>query len=155
MCSGSELVSEHACRNLHRIFAKRPEFDKGDYEGAIKAALTEEDGILLDNFKTRTTEPAISGSTVAICFVNLTKGEMVVANLGDSHVALAERDPRSDHPYHIVSNSQAEGGCWILTARQHRLTKAHKPDAPSERSRIEDAGGTVNNRSGTARLGTL
>lgn len=102
--SGSELVSEHASRNLHLIFAKRPEFDKGDYEGAIKGALTDEDGVLLNNFKTKTNEPAISGSTVAICFVNLTKGEMVVANLGDSHVILAERDPRSDHPYHIVSS---------------------------------------------------
>lgn len=103
MCSGTELVSEHASRNLHTLLAKRPEFDQGDYEEAIKAALTDEDSILLNNFKTKTTEPAVSGSTVAICFINLTKGEMVVANLGDSHVVLAERDPRSDHPYHIVS----------------------------------------------------
>jgi serine/threonine protein phosphatase PrpC len=103
VCSGSELVSEHASRNLHAILAKRPEFDEGNYVEAIKGALTDEDGILLDNFKTKSLEPAVSGSTVAICFINLTKGEMVVANLGDSHVVLAERDSRSEHPYRIVS----------------------------------------------------
>lgn len=69
---------------------------------AIKGALTDEDNMLLDSFKTKTSEPAVSGSTAAICFINLTKGEMVVANLGDSHVVLAERDPRSEQPYSIV-----------------------------------------------------
>ena len=103
ICSGSELVSEHARRNLHLLIAKRPEFDEGNYEEAIKGALTDEDNILLDNFKRDNTEPAVSGSTVAICFINLTKGEMVVANLGDSHVVLAERDPRNENPYRIVS----------------------------------------------------
>lgn len=102
MHSGSELVSEHASRNLHYLLSKRPEFDKGHYAEALKGAMTDEDAILLDNFKHKTTEPAVSGSTVAICFVNLTKGEMVVANLGDSHVVLAERDPRNEHPYYIV-----------------------------------------------------
>lgn len=103
MSSGSELVSEHARRNLHSLIAKRPEFAEGNYVEAIKGALTDEDDMLLDNFKTKSTEPAVSGSTVAICFINLTKGEMIVANLGDSHVVLAERDPRSENPYSIVS----------------------------------------------------
>ncbi|EAW11370.1 PP2C family serine/threonine-protein phosphatase [Aspergillus clavatus NRRL 1] len=135
---GSELVSEHASRNLHLLLAKRPEFDQGNYEAAIRGALADEDAILLETFKNQTTEPAMSGSTVALCFVNLTKGDLVVANLGDSHVILAERDIISDHPYQI-----------------RRLSKAHKPDAPDEQARIEDAGGAVNMRSGTARIGTL
>jgi serine/threonine protein phosphatase PrpC len=56
----------------------------------------------LESFKYESTEPAISGSTVAVCLMNLTKGELVVANLGDSHVILAERDPTTETPYHIV-----------------------------------------------------
>lgn len=100
--SGSEMVADHASKNLHRLLAKQPEFDQGDYVAAIKAALSEEDGLLLDNFKIDSAEPAVSGSTVAVCFMNLTKGELVVSNLGDSHVILAERNPQTEHPYHIV-----------------------------------------------------
>ncbi|KAF4253246.1 hypothetical protein KXW98_006968 [Aspergillus fumigatus] len=135
---GSELVSDHASRNLHLLLAKRPEFDQGDYEAAIRGALIDEDAVLLETFNNLTTEPAVSGSTVALCFVNLTKGDLVVANLGDSHVILAERDNRTDHPSHI-----------------RRLSKSHKPDTPDEKARIEDAGGAVNTRRGTARLGSL
>ncbi|KAJ5095723.1 hypothetical protein NUU61_005079 [Penicillium alfredii] len=135
---GSGLVSDHASQNLHFLLTKHPEFDRGDYAAAIKAALADEDNVLLESFKHETVEPAISGSTVALCFVNLTKGELVVSNLGDSHVILAERDPKTEHPYHV-----------------RRLTKAHKPEVPSERSRIEGAGGTVNTQNGTPRLGSL
>ncbi|KAH1804635.1 hypothetical protein KXX36_008912 [Aspergillus fumigatus] len=135
---GSELVSDHASRNLHLLLAKRPEFDQGDYEAATRGALIDEDAVLLETFNNLTTEPAVSGSTVALCFVNLTKGDLVVANLGDSHVILAERDNRTDHPSHI-----------------RRLSKSHKPDTPDEKARIEDAGGAVNTRRGTARLGSL
>ncbi|KAF7159351.1 hypothetical protein CNMCM5623_004665 [Aspergillus felis] len=135
---GSELVSDHASRNLHLLLARRPEFDQGDYEAAIRGALIDEDAVLLDTFNNLTTEPAVSGSTVALCFVNLTKGDLVVANLGDSHVILAERDNRTDHPSQI-----------------RRLSKSHKPDTPDEKARIEDAGGAVSTRRGTARLGSL
>jgi hypothetical protein len=39
---------------------------------------------------------------VAVCCINLTVGELLVSNLGDSHVILAERDPTTEYPYHIV-----------------------------------------------------
>ncbi|KAJ5920882.1 Protein phosphatase 2C [Penicillium verhagenii] len=132
---GSALVSEHASKRLHYLLAKRPEFEKGDYAAAIKAALADEDALLLESFKHDTAEPAISGSTAALCLVNLTQGELVVSNLGDSHVILAERDPKTNRPYHIC-----------------RLTEAHKPELPSEKQRIEEAGGQVSTLSGTARL---
>ncbi|KAJ5179047.1 hypothetical protein N7492_002257 [Penicillium capsulatum] len=135
---GSELVSEHASQTLHHLLAKRPEFERGEYALAIKGALKDEDSLLLERFKYESAEPAISGSTVAVGFVNLTTGELIVSNLGDSHVILAERDPRTEHPYHI-----------------RRLTEAHKPEAPRERQRIEDAGGTVVMRGGIPRLGSL
>lgn len=100
--SGSGVVADHACKNLHNILAQRPELQQGDYAAAMKAALAEEDGLLLDNFMRESVEPAVSGSTVAVCLVNLTTGELVVSNLGDSHVILAERDPKTEYPYHIV-----------------------------------------------------
>lgn len=134
--SGSGLVSEHASQTLHHLLARRPEFEQGDYALAIKAALRDEDNLLLERFRHESAEPAISGSTAAVSFLNLTTGELVVSNLGDSHVILAERDPRTEHPYHI-----------------RRLTEAHKPEAPRERQRIEDAGGTVVMRGGIHRLG--
>ncbi|KAJ5960013.1 uncharacterized protein N7479_007163 [Penicillium vulpinum] len=135
---GSGLVSEHVNHTLHHLLGRRPDFEREDWTGAIKGALAEEDSILLDRFKHESAEPAISGSTVAICCINLTKGELVVSNLGDTHVILAERDHKTEHPYHI-----------------RRLTEAHKPGTPGEKRRIEKAGGEVNNRSGTERLGSL
>ncbi|KAJ5773474.1 Protein phosphatase 2C [Penicillium paradoxum] len=135
---GSGLVSEQVHHSLHHLLAQRPEFEHEDWVGAIKEALAEEDRILLERFKHESAEPALSGSTVAICCINLTQGDMVVSNLGDSHVILAERDRKTEHPYHI-----------------RRLTEAHKPEMPSEKARIEDAGGAVVNRSGTDRLGSL
>ncbi|KAJ5103823.1 hypothetical protein N7532_004352 [Penicillium argentinense] len=135
---GSGLVAVHASKRLHCLLAQRPEFAQGDYAGAIKAALADEDALLLESFKHDSAEPAISGSTVAICLINLTTGELVVSNLGDSHVILAERDPKRECAYHI-----------------RRLTKAHKPEEPSERARIREAGGSVEMRSGIARVGSL
>ncbi|KAJ5235378.1 uncharacterized protein N7469_004546 [Penicillium citrinum] len=135
---GSGLVAEHASKRLHRLLAQRPEFERGDYAGAMKAVLADEDGLLLESFKHDSVEPAMSGSTAAICFINLTVGELVVSNLGDSHVILAERDPKTECPYHI-----------------RRLTEAHKPETPSEKARIHEAGGSVETRSGVPRVGSL
>ncbi|OQE28504.1 hypothetical protein PENSTE_c003G02096 [Penicillium steckii] len=135
---GSGLVAEHASKRLHRLLAQRPEFERGDYAGAMKAALADEDGLLLESFKHDSVEPAMSGSTAAICFINLTVGDLVVSNLGDSHVILAERDPKTEYPYHI-----------------RQLTEAHKPETPSEKARIHEAGGSVEMRSGVPRVGSL
>lgn len=108
-------MADHASRNLHNLLVKRPEFDQGDYVAAMKGAVSDEDGVLLESFKHETSEPAMSGSTVAACFVNLTKGELVVANLGDSHVILAERDPKTEYPYHIVGAGLLAPH-WVLSS---------------------------------------
>ncbi|KAL1884599.1 hypothetical protein Plec18167_002189 [Paecilomyces lecythidis] len=135
---GSALVAEHARKNLPRLLVKRPEFEAGDYETAIREAFLDEDKILLDKFMSESTEPAITGSTVALCFANLTKGILVVGNLGDSHIVLAERDPSGDKPRNV-----------------QRLTKAHKPGQADEKARIKEAGGSTNTRTGTTRVGAL
>lgn len=101
---------------MYKLIAKRPEFDAGDYEEAIKGALTDEDKILLDSVDSQSKEASVSGSTVAICLMNLTKGDLVVGNLGDSHIVLAERHPKSGEPYNIVSD---EGLIMYQSCVQH------------------------------------
>ncbi|EED15171.1 Protein phosphatase 2C, putative [Talaromyces stipitatus ATCC 10500] len=135
---GSADVSEHVRQNLPNLLIKRPEFEKGDYETAIIKSFEDEDELLLQMVMEENTQAVIAGSTVALCLVNLTKGLMVVGNVGDSHIFLARRD---------------EGSEFITW--QERLTVAHKPHDPSEKSRIEQAGGAVHTYGGTARLGTL
>ncbi|KAH8693759.1 phosphatase 2C-like domain-containing protein [Talaromyces proteolyticus] len=135
---GSSMVSEHVRQNLAHLLVSRPEFSQGDYETAICRAFEDEDSLLFGLSMAEDIEPVISGTTVALCLVNLTKGLVVVGNVGDSHILLAERDPLT------------EAIVW-----QDRLTKAHKPNTPAERNRIERAGGAVRVISGTARLGSL
>lgn len=67
---------------------------------------------------------------MALCFVNLTKGELVVSNLGDSHVILAERDPQTEQPYHIVCRAPVpalDGAQWVITAAP--ASSYHSPQA--------------------------
>ncbi|KAK5698536.1 hypothetical protein LTS12_028487, partial [Elasticomyces elasticus] len=74
---GSDVVAEHASHNLHLLLTKRPEFYRMDYEAAIKGALADEDALLLERFQDKSMEAAVSGSTVALCFVNLSTGDLV------------------------------------------------------------------------------
>ncbi|GAD92473.1 protein phosphatase 2C, putative [Paecilomyces variotii No. 5] len=135
---GSALVAEHARKTLPKLLVNRPEFKAGDYETAIREAFFDEDKILLDKFLSDSIEPAVTGTTVALCFANLTKGVLVVGNLGDSHIVLAERDGSGNKPRNV-----------------QRLTKAHKPGQADEKARIKEAGGSTNTRTGTTRVGTL
>lgn len=94
--SGSADVSEHVRQNLPNLLVKRPEFEKGDYETAIVKSFEDEDELLLRSVMEENTGPVIAGSTVALCLVNLTKGVMVIGNVGDSHILLARRDEGSE-----------------------------------------------------------
>jgi Serine/threonine protein phosphatase len=105
MCSGSGFVSEHATKNLHSLLAQRPELKNGEYAQAMKGALADEDGLLLESFRYESAEAAMAGSTVAMCLINMTKGELVCSNLGDSHAILAERAPTAETAYHIVGKA--------------------------------------------------
>jgi serine/threonine protein phosphatase PrpC len=74
-----------------------------------------------------------SGSTFSLCLVDLTDGVLIVGNLGDSHVLLAEHYPTG----------------WEVK----RITKAHKPGSDAEKERIKEAGGVVNRELGSPRIG--
>lgn len=94
--SGSAEVSEHVRQNLIHLLVNRPEFENGDYETAIVKSFQDEDELLLRSVMDENTGPVIAGSTVALCLVNLTKGLMVIGNVGDSHILLARRDEGSN-----------------------------------------------------------
>lgn len=127
MYSGSSLVADHATENLHNLLAQRPELKRGEYAEAIKGALADEDALLLESFKYESAEPALSGSTVALCLINLTRGELIVSNLGDSHAILAERDPKTGTAYHIVRSKftvEGNSGLTKVPATTHSGAQA-------------------------------
>jgi hypothetical protein len=66
---------------------------------------------------------------VAVCCLNLTVGELFVSNLGDSHVILAERDPTTEHPYHIVCTMPDSEGGW-MGANRHTSDVSQKITNP-------------------------
>jgi serine/threonine protein phosphatase PrpC len=76
------------------------------------------------------------GSTAALALVNVKEGSVVVGDLGDSHVVLAERVPEKK-------------GIWKAKC----LSFAQKPWSKEERERIHDAGGKLNRVYGETRLG--
>ncbi|KAJ5094584.1 Protein phosphatase 2C [Penicillium angulare] len=75
------------------------------------------------------------------------KGDYVAAIKG----ALADEDALLLESFKNDSTEPAISG----STAARRLTEAHKPETPSERRRIEAAGGEVTMRSGIARLGDL
>lgn len=90
------MVSEHVRKHLPGLIVQQPEFYQGDYETAIAKAFQEEDKLLLELAKGEDTEPIIAGSTIALCLINLTKGILVVGDIGDSQILFAERTTSED-----------------------------------------------------------
>ncbi|GKZ85623.1 hypothetical protein AnigIFM56816_011593 [Aspergillus niger] len=114
------------------------ELRQGNYESAIEQAIQAEEEELLQGFWAGEELFAVAGSTAALVVVNLTRGILVVANLGDSHVLLGEADG-ADH----------------TSLKVERITTSHKPEHAGERHRIESAGGTLNTDGGVPRVGGL
>jgi serine/threonine protein phosphatase PrpC len=85
------MVSEHVRKHLPGLIVQQAEFHNQDYEGAIAKAFQDEDKLLLELARGQDTEPVIAGSTIALCLINLTKGILVVGDVGDSQVVFAER----------------------------------------------------------------
>ncbi|KAF7596727.1 hypothetical protein BBP40_000155 [Aspergillus hancockii] len=135
---GSNQVSKHAKENIRRFIRESPELEAGRYEAAIEEVIKKEESELLKGFRDGEEEFATAGSTVSLALINLTKGIMVIGNLGDSHIIMADY-----------------AGAKGVATNVRRITANHKPDDPGEKERIEEAGGLVNFISGTARLGAL
>ena len=129
--SGGAEVAEHARTNLTAIIDRRLSLCD-DFEQAIKDAMVEEDTAIR---KTGMLQP---GSTVALAIVDVKSGIVVVGDLGDSHVVLAEK------------NSERKND-WKAKC----LSYAQKPWSKEERERIHDAGGKLNRIYGETRLGEI
>jgi serine/threonine protein phosphatase PrpC len=127
--SGGPEVADHAKTHLIPTIDRRLAICD-DYEQAIKDAMVEEDTAIR---KTGMLQP---GSTAALALINVKEGFVVVGDLGDSHVVLAERVPEKK-------------GIWKAKC----LSFAQKPWSKEERERIHDAGGKLNRVYGETRLG--
>lgn len=90
--SGSRKVAQHAKENIRELLFEGDALQAGRYEEAIREAIRKEEAILLEECQDGEEEFAISGSTVSVVIVNLTKGVLVVGNLGDSHILMGECD---------------------------------------------------------------
>ncbi|GAT20783.1 hypothetical protein RIB2604_00802570 [Aspergillus luchuensis] len=141
--SASDKVAEHASKNIRRLLTKSRELRQGNYESAIEQAIQAEEKELLQGFWAGEELFAVAGSTAALVVVNLTRGILVVANLGDSHVLLGEDDGANHTSLKVRP----------LTVVKERLTTSHKPEDAGESHRIESAGGTLNTESGVSRVG--
>ncbi|RAH80041.1 hypothetical protein BO86DRAFT_449371 [Aspergillus japonicus CBS 114.51] len=133
---GSSKVAKHARDNLPCFLRHSPDLQTGDYEKAIAEAIRREEEQLLHEFWEGEDKHALAGTTMALAVVNLTRGVLVVGNVGDSDVLLGEEG--------------AEQGLEVT-----RLSTTHTPESDGEKHRVELAGGTVNTESGTARVGAL
>ncbi|KAL4877765.1 phosphatase 2C-like domain-containing protein [Aspergillus karnatakaensis] len=138
---GSHLVAQHAQTNILQSILASPEFRKGHYEAAMQAAIDKEEETLFKEFRDGEEKFAVAGSTASIAVVNLSSGTLVVGNLGDSHILLAE--------------VERGGGGDGEVKDVRRLTVSHKPDNPPEKQRIEQAGGEVHDQHEIPRLGSL
>ncbi|GMG29439.1 unnamed protein product [Aspergillus oryzae var. brunneus] len=100
--SGSSKVSKHANENILRFLQESPELESGRYEEAIKEAIKKEEAELLKDFRDGEEQFATSGSTAALALVNLTQGFLVIGNLGDSHILMADYTSSSEGATNIV-----------------------------------------------------
>ncbi|CAK44564.1 phosphatase 2C-like domain-containing protein [Aspergillus niger] len=82
------------------------ELRQGNYESAIERAIQAEEEELLQGFWAGEELFAVAGSTAALVVVNLTRGILVVANLGDSHVLLGEADGEDHTSLKVVCRSR-------------------------------------------------
>lgn len=129
--AGSDAV-DHVKTHLTKLLEEQlRQGDPLDYEGALRATLKDEDSLL---WKADVTH---SGATAVVALIDVERGLLVGADIGDSHMILAERSGDDKAPWEF-----------------RRLTTTHKPDVPFEQDRIEDAGGqTTTDSGGTVRIG--
>ncbi|XPS80749.1 Protein-serine/threonine phosphatase [Ascochyta lentis] len=150
-------VAEHSRKTLadyiDATLSKTTPHSQETYKAAIQEALDQED-------KDADREGWDDGSTLALVLIDTAQKILVEADIGDSHVMLAEHTRRNkkdqnklnklDHTLraHHLAKGKNE---WSIT----QLSTPHNPDNPVEKKRIEDAGGEVKYDTGTPRVGAL
>lgn len=150
---GSETVnhvSQNFVTHLEQHFGKPKDSTPEAYQSAIQRALKAVDRDL-DRANLS------GGSTVALILIDTKQGILVQANLGDSHVVYADHLPESQSPTLRSGSSDSNPiddelpvGWTVET-----LSVEHAPDSPTEKRRIEAAGGEVNYGTGIARIGAV
>lgn len=113
----SDAYSAHASNNTHKFIFESESYSKGDYSRAILEGLKKEDDELFEKFH----RVELGGSTATVSLI--VGNKLYLGNLGDSSSVLAVH----------------ENGML----RAYRISKDHKPNDPSEKARIEAAGGQV------------
>lgn len=103
---------------LHRNILSHPSFASGQVEEALKSGFDKTDKTILEKADK---ERWSHGTTVVVGVI--VDNTLYIANTGDSEAVLAQDD--------------GKGLTSIL------LTEKHKPNAPGEKKRIEEAGGQV------------
>ncbi|RMY59381.1 hypothetical protein D0863_11954 [Hortaea werneckii] len=134
MTSGGSLAVNQIEQEMSTVLESHLESDMSShqYQDALKNALKDQDAALL------ATGMSHQGSTATIALLDTVRGLLVTADLGDSHIVLA--------------NKQAdEELVWNVS----RLSVLQTPSSTMERARIEDAGGEINYTYGSARVGGL
>ncbi|UPX19717.1 Protein-serine/threonine phosphatase [Ascochyta rabiei] len=150
-------VAEHSRKTLadyiDAALSKTTSHSQETYKAAIQEALDQED-------EHADRESWDDGSTLALALIDTAQKILVEADVGDSHVMLAERTRRNPNEQkklnkldnalraHHLAKGKNE---WSIT----RLSTPHDPDNPVEKKRIEDAGGEVKYDTGTPRVGAL
>jgi hypothetical protein len=117
--SGSSEIANHAAKNVHNLLISTAEFEEGRYEDAIKIAFAKEDKILLQQFQRGDEDPLRAGTTVALCYLNLTRRIFVTGNLGDSHIIMAECSAGQ-----IVPAKMVKPGAFLFSIPVLKLTLA-------------------------------
>jgi len=122
---GGKNAADMTADLLHKNIITDPEFSNGNIEAAIKNGFEKTDKTILQK---AVKEKWSHGTTTVLCI--LEGDTLYVANTGDSEAVLAQQD----------GTASGEDGVTLASVL---LTEKHKPTAPSEKRRIEDAGGQV------------
>lgn len=114
LSSGGPGVADHASKNLHVNLVSSPAFQAGNYEKAVHDAIQAEEKQLFDGFVNGKNDASGSGSTVSLALIDLTKAELVIASLGDSHISLGEQKKGGDG---FITKPVSESLNWNLQCR--------------------------------------
>jgi hypothetical protein len=128
--SGSKRVAQYANRHLKRFLFESPAFQAGRYEDAVREAISKEESSLLESFRDGDHEFAVSGSTVSLAIVNLTKGILVAGNLGDSSILMGQYGRcwsclMTSGSGRAGCSGTVRGGCSTLLARLKCICSCH------------------------------